>query len=107
VTVTGTGEPGATITVKVGDQTQTAVVGQDGTWTVTFNEVPAGMTTIEAGDGMSTTSINITVDEQTVAPEDDLVLTGGCAQGAGGPAHSALWLIALGGLAVIRRRKRA
>jgi MYXO-CTERM domain-containing protein len=56
---------------------------------------------------MSTTSINITVDEQTVAPEDDLVLTGGCAQGAGGPAHSALWLIALGGLAVIRRRKRA
>ncbi len=106
VVVTGTGEPGATITVTVGGQTKTAVVGQDGAWTVSFDAVPAGMTTIEAGDGSTSTSVTVTVND----PTDDtssfvLTGTGGCAQGAGGsPASGALWLLALG--AIARRRRR-
>jgi hypothetical protein len=109
VVVTGTGEPGATITVTVGGQTKTAVVGQDGAWTVSFDAVPAGMTTIEAGDGSTSTSVTVTVNDPTVVPgdEDGLVLAGGCAQGAGGgPASGALWMLVLGALTLRRRARR-
>ncbi len=34
--VSGTGEPGDTVTVVVGDQTQTTTIGDDGTWSVIF-----------------------------------------------------------------------
>jgi large repetitive protein len=107
VTVTGTGEPGATITVTVGDKSQTVVVGEDGSWTVTFEDVPAGETTINAGDGSSMASVIITVTD-AITPDDaaDLVLAGGCAQGAGGsPASGGLWLLAMGAMAWRRRRR--
>ncbi|HMO06383.1 MAG TPA: Ig-like domain-containing protein [Paracoccaceae bacterium] len=38
VTVTGTGEPGDSIAVTVGDQTQTTTVNPDGTWQVVFED---------------------------------------------------------------------
>jgi large repetitive protein len=107
VTVTGTGEPGATITVTVGDKSQTVVVGEDGSWTVTFEDVPAGETTINAGDGSSMASVIITVTD-AITPDDaaDLVLAGGCAQGAGGsPVSGGLWLLAMGAMAWRRRRR--
>lgn len=37
VTVTGTGAPGATVDVTIGDETKTATVGDDGTWSVDFD----------------------------------------------------------------------
>ena len=37
-TVTGTGEPGSTVTVVLGDQTLETTVGEDGTWGVTFED---------------------------------------------------------------------
>ncbi len=44
VSISGTGEAGASIVVQVGTHTQTTTVGTDGTWTVTFptTEVPGG-----------------------------------------------------------------
>jgi MYXO-CTERM domain-containing protein len=107
VTVTGTGEPGATITVTVGGQTQTAVVGADGKWSVTFEDVPSGMTTIDAGDGSSTATVTFTVNEgDELDSRFVLTGTGGCAQAPGAPADAPLWLLALGA-AALRRRRRA
>ena len=37
VAVTGTGAPGATVDVTIGDETKTATVGEDGTWSVDFD----------------------------------------------------------------------
>jgi hypothetical protein len=45
VSISGTGEAGATLTVTSGSATQTTTVGEDGSWTVTW---PAG--TFEAGE---------------------------------------------------------
>ncbi|MEZ5798714.1 MAG: Ig-like domain-containing protein [Paracoccaceae bacterium] len=60
--VSGTGEPGDTVIVHVGDETQTTVIGEDGTWEVTFPEdgLPADGTyetevVFEHGDDSSTT----------------------------------------------------
>ncbi|MBD3785467.1 MAG: hypothetical protein IE922_00670, partial [Sphingomonadales bacterium] len=36
--VSGTGEPGSTVEVTIGDQTQTTVIGDDGTWEVVFED---------------------------------------------------------------------
>ena len=36
--VSGTGEPGSTVEVTIGDQTQTTVIGDDGTWDVVFED---------------------------------------------------------------------
>lgn len=38
ITVTGTGEPGDTVTVTVGDETETTIIADDGTWGVEFVE---------------------------------------------------------------------
>jgi large repetitive protein len=38
IVITGTGEPGDRVDVRVGDQTQTTVIGSDGTWGVEFDE---------------------------------------------------------------------
>jgi hypothetical protein len=44
VTITGEGEAGASVTVEVNGHTQSTVIGQDGTWSVTFptSQVPPG-----------------------------------------------------------------
>src|SRR5690606_15345035 len=63
VPVTGTGEPGATVTVSIpGATDQTATVEDDGTWSVTFPTVPVGDHTITATqDGGSTDSVDVSV----------------------------------------------
>ncbi|WP_345065290.1 choice-of-anchor G family protein [Leifsonia kafniensis] len=65
VTVTGTGEAGATISVVAGGQTQTATAAADGTWTVTFTALPVGSYTATvtqtAGLKVTTASVNFTV----------------------------------------------
>ena len=63
VEVTGTGEPGATVTVSIpGATDQTATVAEDGTWTVTFPTVPVGEHTITATqEGGSTDSVDVSV----------------------------------------------
>lgn len=60
--VSGTGEPGDEVTVTIGDETRTTVIGDDGTWTVTFPEtgLPADGThetvvVFEHDDGTTTT----------------------------------------------------
>ncbi|WP_243229169.1 choice-of-anchor G family protein [Microbacterium sp. CIAB417] len=70
--VTGTGEPGASITVSipgVGDQTTTVDV--DGNWTVTFPAVPVGEHTITATqDGGSTDTVGVIVEVDAAADAD-------------------------------------
>jgi hypothetical protein len=43
IVITGTGEPGDTVVVTIGDETQTSVIGSDSTWGVDFedDELPA------------------------------------------------------------------
>lgn len=110
LTVTGTGEPGAMITVFV-DNAQAAqtTVNPDGTWSATV-PVTAGQRTIRADQGDASASVLVTV--RGAAPvdpddDDDLVLTGGpgCASAPGAPAAptSLLGLLGLLGLGLIRR----
>jgi cysteine-rich repeat protein len=109
VTVGGTGEPGAMVTVTVGDRSQVVTVGADGTWSATFEDVPAGSATITATDGVTTVTIDVTVNDPAVV-EGGVLLTGagGCAQGAGGsPVSGGLWLLVMGAMALRRRRRAA
>lgn len=106
VTVTGTGEPGDTVTVTVGDKTQTVTVGDDGKWEVTFQDVPDGSTTITAqGDGDEKVEINVTV----ASSSGFLVTGGGCAQAPGKANQpSVMWLLlAMCFGAGLKRRRRA
>ncbi|MGP9607562.1 choice-of-anchor G family protein, partial [Glutamicibacter sp. AOP33-2CA-4] len=51
VDVTGTGEPGTEVTVSIpGQDDQTATVGEDNTWTVTFPDMPVAEHTATATD---------------------------------------------------------
>ena len=53
-------------------KSQTVVVDEDGSWTVTFEDVPAGETTINAGDGASMTErMASTVDQGYAAVDND------------------------------------
>ena len=54
LTVTGTGEPGDSVTVTVGGEVQTTTIGTDGKWDVTFTG------TTLPGDGDWTTSVLFT-----------------------------------------------
>jgi MYXO-CTERM domain-containing protein len=113
LTVTGTGEPGATITVFVDNaQAGQTTVNPDGTWSVSV-PVTAGQRTIRADQGDASAAVLVTVrGADPVDPEDeDLVLTGGpgCASAPGAPAAptSLLGLLGLLGLGLIRRRRVA
>lgn len=66
VEVTGTGEPEAEITVTLGEQNETATVDGDGNWSTEFTEVEPGDYTIEATDGNTTDSVDITVEAAPV-----------------------------------------
>ncbi|WP_146112584.1 choice-of-anchor G family protein, partial [Arthrobacter sp. MYb213] len=58
VDVTGTGEPGTEVTVSIpGQADQVTNVGEDGTWTVTFPDVPAGDHTATATDENDSTDV--------------------------------------------------
>lgn len=54
ITVTGTGEPGDTVTVDVGGETETTTIQPDGTWSVTYppTDLP--------GDGTHTAEVTVT-----------------------------------------------
>ena len=62
--VTGTGEPGDTVVVNVGDETQTTTIGTDGTWEVEFPEtgLPA--------DGTHETEVIFTHGDDTTTTLD-------------------------------------
>ncbi len=75
VTISGEGEPGATITVQVGTFTQTTTITTTGTWTVTFptTQVPPGEyqipMVVTATDPLgNTTVLNDTLVVDTVPP---------------------------------------
>ncbi|MFF0911622.1 choice-of-anchor G family protein, partial [Microbacterium enclense] len=65
VTVEGTGFPGSNVEVVVDGQTQTVTVGEGGTWTATFTDLPIGDYTVTATqefDG-STAEVDFSVAE--------------------------------------------
>lgn len=73
--ITGTGEPGATVSLEIDGATQTTTVAEDGTWSVTFapEEIREGeyeteitITTTDDFGNSSTTTDTLAVD--TVAP---------------------------------------
>lgn len=76
--ISGTGEPGSTISVSFGGQTLTAVVGPDGRWSVRPSAVPDRtyamvVRATDAAGNTSTSTVSVTVD--TTAPV--LSLSGG------------------------------
>ena len=84
VTIGGTSEPGAIISVVINGHTQTTTTGSDGTWTVTFptTEVPAGEYEIPAvitatdGVGNSTTLNDVLVVDTVPHPISFDAVTG-------------------------------
>ena len=90
LTVSGTTEPGSTVTVELGGATTTAVVSADGSWTATFaaGSVAAGTytstmtaTATDAAGNVDTASASVVVDtdagvltiDSTPVEGDDLV----------------------------------
>jgi large repetitive protein len=59
ISVTGTGEPGDSVEVTIGGVTETTVIGEDGTWSVTYptDGLP--------GDGTHTTEVVVTQPDGT------------------------------------------
>lgn len=82
VTITGTAEAGASVDVRFGTATNTLTVGQDGTWSTTFDrsDLPDGdyTTTITAQTtdlAGNTATDTLSVDVDTIGP-DPVVFTG-------------------------------
>ncbi|MBC2069048.1 beta strand repeat-containing protein [Listeria booriae] len=68
-TVKGTGIPGATVTVTIAGQDRTATVGQDGNYSVTIPAQAVGteITAKQTLNGKTSSSVNTTVTQGTVA----------------------------------------
>ncbi len=64
ITITGTGTPGATVEVTIGDKTVTTTVGEDGTWEAAFegDDFP--------GDGNYDVNVKVTDEDGTVHDPD-------------------------------------
>ncbi|WP_150952907.1 choice-of-anchor G family protein, partial [Microbacterium testaceum] len=61
VTISGTGEPGAEITVSIpGQEDQTDTVDETGAWTVTFPDLPVGEYTATATQDVDQTTADVT-----------------------------------------------
>ena len=84
VTVSGTAEPGAPVTVRLGDDELSTTADGDGDWTVTFDGVGVGTPTLTASQTVNGTTASspeqtVTVRAATAlaltAPEDGDVLT--------------------------------
>lgn len=58
ISISGTGEAGAAISVEVGGQTATTVVGENGTWTVTFTQDQLSGGTYTEGMVITATDVN-------------------------------------------------
>ncbi|TVR04826.1 MAG: hypothetical protein EA398_01030, partial [Deltaproteobacteria bacterium] len=123
-TVSGTAEPGATVTVFVdGDAIGTVVAAEDGTWSVDVGgplDEGASDVTVTATDAAGNTTVidlGVIVEEDasttdlppsTEEPEFDGLITGGgpgCSAAPGSPNGLIfLWLVA--GLLLVRRKNR-
>ncbi|WP_295838032.1 choice-of-anchor G family protein [uncultured Microbacterium sp.] len=74
VTITGTGEPQAGITVSIpGQEDQVTTVGEGGTWTVTFPDLPVGEYTATATQDADGTTAEVTFS--VVEAPDVAILT--------------------------------
>lgn len=74
--ITGTGEAGSTVTVTIGDQVQETKVGEDGTWSVSFDPsalpadgVYASTVQVVAPDGTVYDLAGPSIDIDTTAPD--------------------------------------
>lgn len=106
VTVTGEGEPGSTVTVTIGDQETDVVVGEDGTWSTTIDNVPEGTTTITAKSGDKEVEVVVIVERNDPSDVTYKVVGGACTS-TPAPAPSPLWLlVAFGVIGLWRRRTR-
>lgn len=80
VTVTGTGAPGSEVTVTIGGQSQTVIIGDDGTWSVNFaqGDLPAdgvyqAVVVVVDPDGNSFTLDGPSIDIDLTAPDVDVL----------------------------------
>lgn len=69
VDISGTGTPGATIVVTINNHTQTTIITDGGTWTVTF---PPRQ--IDEGTYETDITVTVTKDDRTITIEDVLVV---------------------------------
>ena len=121
ITVEGTGEPGSTVTVTIGDKTETATVDDDGNWSVVIEDVPEGPATIEVttdtGESFDVITIDVIYEDPDgdgdgdgLDPEDEGFLSGGgvgCASTNGSlPGGGLLLLVIMLLVAKTRGRKR-
>ncbi|MDO5675570.1 MAG: Ig-like domain-containing protein, partial [bacterium] len=72
-TISGTGEPGASITVNIGGQTLTTTVDSDGNWSVTTTILPTGqypvrITATDAAGNTAISTLNITIVAEQQKP---------------------------------------
>lgn len=73
VTITGTGEPGAEITVSIpGQDDQVVTVGDDGTWTAPYTDLPVGSYSATATQDADGTTATVTFD---VVEAPDVAIT--------------------------------
>ncbi len=108
VTVTGTGAPGQSVSVSGAGATQTVTIGEDGTWSVTLTDLPAGETLLTATSGDDSASVTVTILLPETPPVGLILEGGGCTSAPGAPAHPWALLALMGGaLVTLRRRRRA
>lgn len=73
IVVSGTAEPGATVTVDIDGRTATTTAGGDGSWTVTVTRVPPGTHTVSATEtvgGRTSDPVTSTVRVVVAQPTD-------------------------------------
>ncbi|MDD8022134.1 MAG: Ig-like domain-containing protein [Paracoccaceae bacterium] len=77
ISVSGTGEAGAAITVEVAGHTQSTVVGANGSWTVTFptSDLPAGTYTEAMTITATDVNGNTTTITDTMVVDTEITLT--------------------------------
>ncbi|WP_172582982.1 LPXTG cell wall anchor domain-containing protein [Subtercola boreus] len=130
--MTGSGDPGASVAVVIGDTTLTTTVGADGTWSVTFADVQIGSYTATATQTVGVDSTSAATTFAIVASTSSTSSTtstgsgtsgysgygSGYTSSGGSLAHTGLgdlWLgplaavvlLAGSGLLLIRRKRRS
>ncbi|WP_370313248.1 beta strand repeat-containing protein [Sagittula sp.] len=85
VTIIGTGEPGAELTVTIGTVSETVIIGTDGAWSFTFDDTvfPEGeyvtdfsMTATDAFGNSTTVTDQVQIDTVNMVALDNVPLTG-------------------------------